>query len=65
MGDKYKILVWKLKERSALEDASIRRDYNIKINLKDAGWKIVNGINPAHIKDKCTVMNTVMNRCVP
>jgi len=35
------------------------------MNLKDAGWEIVNRIDPAHVKDKCAVLNTVMYRCVP
>jgi hypothetical protein len=42
----------------------LRREYNIKMDLKVAGWEIVNRINPSHVKDKCAVSNMVMYRCV-
>jgi hypothetical protein len=42
----------------------LRREYNIKMDLKDAGCEIVNRLNPAHGKDKCAVLNTAMYRCV-
>jgi hypothetical protein len=42
----------------------VRHEYNIKMDLKDAGWETVNWINPAHIRDKCAVLNTVIYCCV-
>ena len=42
----------------------LRREYTIKMDFKDTGWESVNRINPAHVKDKCAVLNTVVYRCV-
>jgi len=66
LGDKRNAcrVVLKVKDRSALEGRFLRRKYNIKMNLKDNGWETVNWNNPAYVKGKCAVMNTVMYCCV-
>jgi hypothetical protein len=56
----------KLKRKRRLGRCRCRWKDDIKVNLKEVGWEIVDWIDLAHDRDKWqTLMNVVMNLWVP
>jgi hypothetical protein len=62
----YKILVGRPKVKKPLGRSRRRWEDNIRIDVREIGWEVVDWMNMAEDRDQWrTVVNTVMNLRVP
>jgi hypothetical protein len=62
MRSVYKILVEKLERKRPLGRPRGRWEIDIKMDLKEIGWEVVDWMHLAQNRDQCrAVVNTVMN----
>jgi hypothetical protein len=62
----YRILLGKLEGKRQLRRSKCRREYSIKIDLREIGWGGMDWIDPTHERDQWTALtNMVMNLRIP